>query len=124
MTFPEKKRKELQRFVNIAKRLLPDKNWLITSSEAVLEESMHTSGYQDMKMKKKKDDAQVEEENLMKSIHIGIASRDYRIKSLESVDDEADCTKKAKWQFSPLLRFFVHMMLITDETLPIVNNKS
>lgn len=124
VTFPEKQKKELQRFVDIAKRLLPDKNWLITSSEAVLEESMHTSGYQDMQMKIKKKKDEEENTNLMKSIHIGIANRDYRIKSLESVDDESDCTKKAKWQFSPLLRFFVHMMLITDETLPIVNNKS
>jgi len=26
-----------------------------------------------------------------------------------------------KWQYSPLLRFFVHMMLITDKSLSIVN---
>ncbi|WP_201632408.1 site-specific integrase [Psychrobacter immobilis] len=121
VTFPKKQKKELQRFVDIAKRLLPDKNWLITSSEAVLEESMHTSGYQDMQMKIKKKKKDEENKNLMKSIHIGIANRDYRIKSLKSVDDEADCPKKAKWQYSPLLRFFVHMMLITDETLPIID---
>ena len=42
------------------------------------------------------------------TINIGIASQDNR--------------KHAnKWQYSPLLRFFVHMMLITDETLPIID---
>ena len=85
---------------------------------------MHTSGYQDMQMKIKKKKKDEENKNLMKSIHIGIANRDYRIKSLKSVDDEADCPKKAKWQYSPLLRFFVHMMLITDETLPIIDEES
>ncbi len=40
----------------------------------------------------------------IKTIHIGIASRDHR-------------SQTRKWQYSPLLRFFVHMMLITDENL-------
>ncbi|OLF37333.1 hypothetical protein, partial [Psychrobacter sp. Rd 27.2] len=48
------------------------------------------------------------------TIHIGIATPDNR---------ESQRNKSA-WKFSPLLRFFVHMMLITDDALAIDNDQS
>lgn len=110
--FSPKETDELQRFLKIAKRLLPDKNWLITGNKALLEESMLPSDYQGMKTKDK---------NLMNNIHIGISNRDYRVNNDNSENNKTSVTKKTKWQYSPLLRFFVHMMLITDEKLPIMN---
>ncbi|OLF34663.1 hypothetical protein BTW00_12545 [Psychrobacter sp. C 20.9] len=60
-------------------------------------ETMSSTDYQDIK----------QQSNDSKSaLHIGIASRDPR--------DQTN-----RWQYSPLLRFFVHMMLITDEKLSI-----
>ncbi|WP_201528049.1 hypothetical protein [Psychrobacter frigidicola] len=100
--FLEKEKKELQRFVDIAKRLLPDKNWLINGSETVLEKSIHSSHYKGMKQAQK---------DSVNAIHIGITNRDYRVKSKKSADNETDAAKKTTWQYSPLLRFFVHMML-------------
>lgn len=91
--------KELQRFIVIAKKLLPLKHWLTSSNEALLMKNMSPNDYQDIKR---------QSNNSIEAIHIGIASRDSR--------DQAN-----KWQYSPLLRFFVHMMLITDEKLPIMN---
>lgn len=81
--------KELQRFIDIAKKLLPLKRWLISSNEALLMKNMSPTDYQDIKRQSK---------NSIEAIHIGIASRDPR--------DQTN-----KWQYSPLLRFFVHMML-------------
>lgn len=50
--------------------------------------------------------------NNIDTFNIGIALIDNR----SSVND--------KWQFSPLLRFFVYMALITDEELVILDNAS
>ncbi|MGP4974421.1 tyrosine-type recombinase/integrase [Psychrobacter alimentarius] len=91
--------KELQRFIDIGKKLLPLKHWLISSNEALLMKNMSPTDYQDIKRQSK---------NSIEAIHIGIASRDPR--------DQTN-----KWQYSPLLRFFVHMILITDESLSIAN---
>ena len=113
--FSPKETDELQRFFRIAKRLLPDKNWLITSNKALLEERMLPSDYQGMKNKNK---------ILMNIIHVGISNRDYRVNNYNSENNKMSATKKAKWQYSPLLRFFVHMMLVTDETMHILDEES
>lgn len=97
--FLKQEETELQRFIDIAEKLLPLKHWLTSSNEALLMKNMSPTGYQDIKR---------QSSNTINTIHIGIASRDPR--------DQTN-----KWQYSPLLRFFVHMMLITDEKLSIVN---
>ena len=94
--------KELQRFIDIAKKLLPLKRWLMSSNEALLMKNMSPNDYQDIKQ---------QSNDSIEAIHIGIASRDPR--------DQTN-----KWQYSPLLRFFVHMMLITDERLVINDSQT
>ncbi|KRG35124.1 hypothetical protein AK822_10185 [Psychrobacter sp. P11F6] len=94
--------KELQRFIDIAKKLLPLKRWLMSSNEALLMKNMSPNDYQDIKR---------QSNDSIEAIHIGIASRDPR--------DQTN-----KWQYSPLLRFFVHMMLITDERLVINDSQT
>ncbi|MGP5556186.1 tyrosine-type recombinase/integrase [Psychrobacter celer] len=93
--------KELQRFIDIAEKLLPLKHWLTSSNETLLMKNMSPTDYQDIKR---------QSNNSIEAIHIGIASRDPR--------DQTN-----RWQYSPLLRFFVHMMLITDEKLSIKHNE-
>ncbi|BFM03785.1 hypothetical protein Psyaliredsea_24320 [Psychrobacter alimentarius] len=89
----------MQRFIDIGKKLLPLKHWLMSSNEELLMKNMSPTDYQDIKRQSK---------NSIEAIHIGIASRDPR--------DQTN-----RWQYSPLLRFFVHMMLITDESLSVAN---
>ena len=91
--------KELQRFIDIAEKLLPLKHWLTSSNEALLMKNVSPNDYQDIKR---------QSNNSIEAIHIGIASRDPR--------DQTN-----KWQYSPLLRFFVHMILITDQSLSIID---
>ena len=91
--------KELQRFIDIAEKLLPLKHWLISSNEALLMKNISHTDYQHIKQ---------QSDESKNALHIGIASRDPR-------------EQTNKWQHSPLLRFFVHMMLITDEKLAIAN---
>lgn len=98
ISFKTKETGELSRFIRIANELLPLKHWLMTSNETVLENTKSDEVYQDVK--KQANDS-------INTIHIGIASRDHRSQNNE-------------WQYSPLLRFFVHMMLITDEKLAII----
>lgn len=85
--------------MRIAKELLPLKHWLMSGNKAVLENTKTDDDYQDIKQ---------HSNDSINTIYIGIASRDHR-------------SQTNRWQFSPLLRFFVHMMLITDETLPIID---
>jgi transposase-like protein len=101
LPFGEGDEKELQRFIDIAEKLLPLKRWLISSNEALLMKTMSSTDYQDIKQ---------QSNDSKNALHIGIASRDPR--------DQTN-----RWQYSPLLRFFVHMMLITDEKLSIANNE-
>ena len=101
ISFTTKEVEELQRFISIAKELLPLKRWLMTSNEAVLVKTKLSADYLDIKQ---------QSNDSINTIHIGIASRDNR-------------GQTRKWQYSPLLRFFVHMMLITDENLSITNNE-
>ena len=91
--------KELKRFIDIAEQLLPLKRWLVSSNEALLMKTMSSTDYQDIKQ---------QSNDSKNALHIGIASQDHR-----------EWTNK--WQYSPLLRFFVHMMLITDEKLSIAD---
>ena len=82
---------------DIAGKLLPLKRWLVSSNEDLLMKTMSSTDYQDIKQQSNQS---------KNALHIGIASQDYR-------------EQTNKWQYSPLLRFFVHMMLITDEKLSI-----
>lgn len=99
LPFRKENEKELQRFIDIAEKLLPLKRWLVSSNEDLLMKTMSSTDYQDIKQQSN------ESKN---ALHIGIASQDHR-------------EQTNKWQYSPLLRFFVHMMLITDEKLSIVS---
>ena len=92
--------KELQRFIDIAKKLLPVEHWLMSSNEALLIKTLSSTDYKDIKRQSNDN---------IEAIHIGIAGRDPR-------------DQTSKWQYSPLLRFFVHMMLIiTDKKLSIAD---
>ena len=102
VTFSEKQKKELHRFVNIAKELLPLKHWLITSNKSISMKIMSFADFQNAKQ---------QSNDSINTINIGIASQDNR-------------KHTNKWQFSPLLRFFVHMMLITDESLSFIGEES
>ena len=97
ISFTKGDKEELQRFMRIAKELLPLKHWLMKSNEAVLDSKKTDKDYQGIRQQCN---------DSINTIHIGIASRDHR-------------SQTRKWQHSPLLRFFVHMMLITDENLLI-----
>lgn len=99
LPFRKEDKKELKRFIDIAKKLLPLKHWLVSSNEDLLMETMSSTDYQDIKQQSN------ESKN---ALHIGIASQDHR-------------EQTNRWQYAPLLRFFVHMMLITDESLSIAN---
>ena len=91
--------KELKRFIDIAEQLLPLKRWLVSSNEALLMKTMLSTDYQDIKQ---------HSNDSKNALHIGIASQDHR-------------ERTNKWQYSPLLRSFMHIMLITDEKLSIVS---
>ena len=101
LSFGKGDEKELQRFIDIVDKLLPLKHWLMSSNEALLMKTMSSTDYQDIKR---------QSNDKIEAIHIGIASRDHR-------------EQTNKWQYSPLLRFFVHMMLITDENILIIDSK-
>ncbi|WP_298807129.1 tyrosine-type recombinase/integrase [uncultured Psychrobacter sp.] len=99
LPFRTEDEKELQRFIDIAGKLLPLKRWLVSSNEDLLMKTMSSTDYQDIKQQSNQS---------KNALHIGIASQDYR-------------EQTNKWQYSPLLRFFIHMILITDEKLSIAN---
>lgn len=99
LPFRKEDEKELQRFIGIAEKLLPLKRWLVSSNEDLLMKTMSSTDYQDIRQ---------QSNDSKNALHIGIASQDYR-------------EQTNKWQYSPLLRFFIHMMLITDEKLSIAN---
>lgn len=101
LPFRKKDEKELQRFIDIAGKLLPLKRWLMSSNEALWMKNMSSTDYQDIKQQSN------ESKN---AFHIGIASQDHR-------------DRTNKWQYSPLLRFFVHMMLVTDEKISLIYNE-
>lgn len=100
--FSIKEKKALRRFIKIAKQLLPAKNWLVVYPAA---SQVHLN-LADMRGLRS-----IIKDNIG-TFNIGIALIDNR----SSVN--------GRWQFSPLLRFFVYMVLITDEELVILDNAS
>ena len=72
---------------------------MVSSNEALLMKTMSSTDYQNIKQ---------QSNDSKNALYIGIASQDHR-------------KQTNKWQYSPLLRFFIHMMLITDEKLSIAN---
>ena len=99
LPFKKEDKKELQRFIGIAEKLMPLKRWLVSSNKDLLMETMSSTDYQDIKQ---------QSNDSKNALHIGIASQDHR-------------KQTNKWQYSPLLRSFMHIMLITDEKLSIVS---
>lgn len=71
----------------------------MNSNEDLLMKTMSSTDYQDIRQ---------QSNDSKNALYIGIASQDHR-------------ERTNKWQYSPLLRFFIHMMLITDEKLSIAN---
>lgn len=96
ISFIKSKNDDLLRFIAIAKQLLSTKNWLITTNERLLTECLN----------KEAEGIRVHNKESMTTIHIGILSPDVR-------------ANRGKWKYSPLLRFFVHIMMINDEQLKI-----
>lgn len=101
--FLEKEQQVLQRFIAIIKQLLPAKNWLIVT---------HTSYQPNADLIDIQDMRRISKAHV-NTINLGIAT----------AEDRKSARHKTNWKFSPLLRFFVHMMLITDDGLSIVNTQ-
>ena len=101
--FLDKEQQALQRFIAIIKQLLPTKNWLIVTSTSY-QTNADLTDIQDMRHISKAH---------INTINIGIAT----------AEDRKSARHKTNWKFSPLLRFFVHMMLITDDSLSIINTQ-
>ena len=96
-----------KRFIDIATELLPAKNWLISCSDKLLEKALSKSQYKQMRYKK----------NNSTTIRIGIANEEKRSGSNTSA------SSKRTWKYSPLLRYFVHLMLVMDDSLLIDEDK-
>lgn len=104
ISFPKSKVKDFKRFIGIATQLLPAKNWLITTDDKLIDTSIDKDEYQGMRY----------QQNLsVSTFRIGIASREIR-------DFSNNCVSTQNtWKYSPLFRFFIHMMLIMDDSLTI-----
>jgi len=103
VSFSYKEEQILQRFISIATQLLPAKNWLIAMNDNNQSKVAEITN-DNIKRIHKTD---------ISTIHLGIATPDTRESQY----------KRNAWQFSPLLRFFVHLMLVTDESLIIEKNQ-
>lgn len=97
ISFLENDKDDMLRFVTLAKKLLPAKNWLVTSNESLLSEYLEQEVFEGMRSYYREGTT---------TIHIGIVNRDTR-------------DNQEKWKYSPLLRFFIHMMMVCDEQLTI-----
>lgn len=97
ISFLENDKDGMLRFVTLAKKLLPAKNWLVTSSERLLSEYLDQEIFEGMRSYYREGTT---------TIHIGIVNRDTR-------------DNQERWKYSPLLRFFVHMMMVCDERVTI-----
>ncbi len=104
ISFPKSKVEDFKRFIGIATQLLPAKNWLINTDDKLIDTSIDKDEYQGMRY----------QQNLsVSTFRIGIASREVR-------DLSSNCVStKNTWKYSPLFRFFIHMMLIMDDSLTI-----
>lgn len=96
ISFTKSKNDDLPRFITVATQLLPAKNWLITSNRCLLAECLNEEA----------EGIRSHYKESMTTVHIGIISPDVR-------------ANQERWKYSPLLRFFVHMMMISDEQLKI-----
>ncbi|WP_299068100.1 tyrosine-type recombinase/integrase [uncultured Psychrobacter sp.] len=107
ISFSQADNLKLKRFIDIATELLPAKSWLISCSDKLLEKALSKSQYKQMRYKK----------NNSTTIRIGIANEEKRSGSNTSA------SSKRTWKYSPLLRYFVHLMLVMDDGLPIDEDK-
>lgn len=96
ISFKRSKNNELLRFITVATQLLPAKNWLITSNKCLLAECLNEEA----------EGIRSHYKESMTTVHIGIVSPDVR-------------DNQGRWKYSPLLRFFIHIMMISDEQLKI-----
>ena len=104
ISFPKSKVEDFKRFIGIATQLLPAKNWLITTDDKLIDTSIDKDEYQGMRY----------QQNLsVSTFRIGIASRETRDLSNNFV------STKNTWKYSPLFRFFIHMMLVMDDSITI-----
>ena len=96
LVFTKNEYADLTRLVKIAVKLLPSSYWLIKGNQDLLSKLCNKEGFHGFKWLAS---------NLGTSVHLGIKSDSYK--------------QQAKWQFSPVLRFFTHIMMICDEELEI-----
>lgn len=104
ISFPKSKIEDFKRFIGIATQLLPEKNWLITTEDKLLDSALDKHEYQNVRYKQNPS---------VSTIRIGIASRETRNQSSGLI------STKHTWKYSPLFRFFVHMILVMDDSLSI-----
>lgn len=96
LVFTKNEYADLTRLIKIAVKLLPSSYWLVKGDQDLLSKLCNKEEFDGGKMLPR---------NLGTSVHLGIKSDSYR--------------QHATWQFSPVLRFFVHIMMICDEELEI-----
>ncbi|CAM4222180.1 site-specific integrase [Psychrobacter arenosus] len=96
LVFTKNEYAHLTRLMKIAVKLLPSSYWLIKGNQDLLLKLCN---------KKEFDGCKLVPSTLGTSVHLGIKSDSYK--------------QHAKWQFSPVLRFLVHIMMVCDEELEI-----
>lgn len=97
VSFLESEGANLVRFIQIAQILLPGKSWLVSGAQQIISERCDEQVIKGLRLHYKKS---------VTTVHVGIAHRDARV-------------NQGKWKFLPLLRYFVHMMMVCDERLSI-----
>lgn len=108
ISFSKSRMEDFKRFIAIAKQLLPEKNWLITTDAQMKDTTLNQPEYKGMRYQQNPS---------VLTLRIGIASREARDLS------NSFTSSKNTWKYSPLFRFFVHMMLVMDDSLCINDNK-
>lgn len=98
VSFSRSEALDLVRFIEIAQTMLPAKSWLVSGPQEIVSEQADEKVLKELRVHYKES---------VKTVHVGIANRDVRI-------------NRAKWKFSPLLRYFVHMMMICDEHITTI----
>lgn len=97
VSFLKSENADLVRFIQIAQTLLPAKSWLVSGAQEIISKRCDEQVIKGLCLHYKKS---------ITTVHVGIAHRDARV-------------NQGKWKFSPLLRYFVHMMMVCDERLSI-----
>ena len=108
ISFPKSRIEDFKRFIGIAKQLLPEKNWLITTDDQLTDTTLNQPEYKGMRYQQNPS---------VSTLRLGIASREARDLS------NSFTSSKNTWKYSPLFRYFVHMMLVMDDSLCINDNK-